>query len=322
MAVLCSPWFFLSLGDSTMKALVNTPKGNAPVAFREVPEPNPAAHEALIAVHAFSLNRGELTLMRIRPEGWQPGQDISGIVVNAAADGSGPKEGTRVVGLVDWNGWAERAAVSTHRLAALPDTVSFGQAASLPVAGLTALRTLRHGAPLLGKRVLITGAAGGVGNLAVQLALASGAEVTAIASGARGQPVAALGAQTVIDDITKASGKFGLILESAGGASLKAALGLLEPKGIVVVFGNSSGEETTLSFRDFGAANNSRLQSFHSFASGPEESFGPDLALLVGQIAKGTLKPEIEEHSWNAFATVAKALGERRVKGKAVFRVD
>ena len=305
-----------------MKALVNTPKGNALVAIRDVAEPIPAAHEALIAVHAFSLNRGELTLMRIRPEGWQPGQDISGIVVKAAADGSGPKEGTRVVGLVDWHGWAERASVSTHRLAALPDNVSFGQAASLPVAGLTALRTLRHGAPLLGKRVLITGAAGGVGNLAVQLALASGAEVTAIASGARGQPVAALGAQTVIDDITKASGKFGLILESAGGASLKAAIGLLEPKGIVVIFGNSSGEETTLSFRDFGAANNSRLQSFHSFASGPEESFGPDLALLVGQIAKGTLKPEIEEHSWNDFATVAKALGERRVKGKAVFRVD
>jgi NADPH2:quinone reductase len=305
-----------------MKALVNTPKGNAPVAFRDVAEPLPAAHEALIAVHAFSLNRGELTLMRIRPEGWQPGQDVSGIVLKAAADGSGPKEGTRVVGLLDWNGWAERAAVSTHRLAALPDPVSFGQAASLPVAGLTALRTLRHGAPLLGKRVLITGAAGGVGNLAVQLALASGAEVTAIASGARGQPVAALGAQTVIDDITKASGKFGLILESAGGASLKAALGLLEPKGIVVIFGNSSGEETMLSFRDFGAANNSRLQSFHSFASGPEESFGPDLALLVGQIAKGTLKPEIEEHGWNDFAAVAKALGERRVKGKAVFRVD
>jgi NADPH:quinone reductase-like Zn-dependent oxidoreductase len=305
-----------------MKALVNTPKGNAPVAFRDVAEPTPAAHEALIAVHAFSLNRGELTLMRIRPEGWQPGQDVSGIVLNAATDGSGPKEGTRVVGLLDWNGWAERAAVSTYRLAALPDNVSFSQAASLPVAGLTALRTLLYGAPLLGKRVLITGAAGGVGNLAVQLALASGADVTAIASGARGQPVAALGAQSVIDDIAKASGKFSLILESAGGASLKAALGLLEPKGTVVVFGNSSGEETTLSFRDFGAANNSRLQSFHSFASGPEESFGPDLALLVGQIAKGTLKPEIEEHSWSDFAAVAKALGERRVKGKAVFRVD
>jgi NADPH:quinone reductase len=305
-----------------MKALANTPKGPAPVAFHDVAEPNPAPHEALIAVHAFSLNRGELTLMRIRPDGWQPGQDVAGVVLKAAADGSGPKEGTRVVGILDWHGWAERAAISTHRLAALPEKVSFGAAASLPVAGLTALRSLRHGAPLLGRRVLITGAAGGVGNLAVQLAAHSGAEVTAIARGARGEPLAKLGAHNIIDDIAKAQGKFWLILESAGGASLKTAIGLLEPKGTVVIFGNSSGEETTLSFRDFGPANNARIQSFHSFASGPEEAFGPDLALLADLIAKDALKPEIEEHGWRDFANVAKALGERRVRGKAIFRVD
>jgi NADPH:quinone reductase len=305
-----------------MKALANTPKGPAPVAFHDVAEPNPAPHEALIAVHAFSLNRGELTLMRIRPDGWQPGQDVAGVVLKAAADGSGPKEGTRVVGILDWHGWAERAAISTHRLAALPEKVSFGAAASLPVADLTALRSLRHGAPLLGRRVLITGAAGGVGNLAVQLAAHSGAEVTAIARGARGEPLAKLGAHNIIDDIAKAQGKFWLILESAGGASLKTAIGLLEPKGTVVIFGNSSGEETTLSFRDFGPANNARIQSFHSFASGPEEAFGPDLALLADLIAKDALKPEIEEHSWRDFANVAKALGERRVRGKAIFRVD
>ncbi|HVA15297.1 MAG TPA: zinc-binding dehydrogenase [Stellaceae bacterium] len=306
-----------------MKALVNTPKASAPVERREVPEPSPAPHEALIAVHAFSLNRGELTLMRIRPEGWQPGQDVSGVVLQAAADGSGPTAGTRVVGLVDGNGWAERAAVSTDRLAALPDQVGFGAAAALPVAGLTALRTLRHGAPLLGRRVLITGAAGGVGNLAVQLAARSGAEVTAIAAGAaRGQPLAALGAHAVVGDIAKAAGKYWLILESAGGASLKAALGRLEPKGTVVMFGNSSGEETALSFRDFGGANNSRLQSFHSFASGPEEAFAPDLTLLAGLVGSGALQPQIEEHGWRDFASVAKALAERRVAGKAIFRID
>jgi NADPH:quinone reductase-like Zn-dependent oxidoreductase len=156
----------------------------------------------------------------------------------------------------------------------------------------------------------------------VQLAAHSGAEVTAIARGARGEPLTKLGAHQVIDDIAKAQGKFWLILESAGGASLKTALTLLEPKGTIVIFGNSSGEETSLSFRDFGPANNSRIQSFHSFASGAEEEFGPDLGLLAGLIAKGALKPEIEEHSWHDFATVAKALGERRVRGKAIFRVD
>src|SRR3974390_1326868 len=81
-------------------------------------------------------------------------------------------------------GWAQRVAVMSHRMAALPDGVSFAQACTLPVAGLTALRTLRHGAPLLGKRVLITGAAGGVGTIAVQLAARSGARVTAIVGNA------------------------------------------------------------------------------------------------------------------------------------------
>lgn len=252
-----------------MKALVNTPKGPAPVEMRDLPDPVPLPHEALIAVHAFSLNRGELTLMRVRPEGWRPGQDVSGVVLQAAADGSGPKPGTRVVAIMDWHGWAERAAVSTHRMAPLPDNVSFGAAAALPVAGLTALRTLRHGAPLLGRRVLITGAAGGVGNLAVQLAARSGAQVTAVVGRSeRGKALAALGAHAIIEDIAKADGKYWLILDFGGGASLKAALGLLEPRGTIVIFGNSSGEETSLSFRDFGAANNSRISELPLFRLG------------------------------------------------------
>lgn len=306
-----------------MKALVNTPKGSAPVEFRDLPEPSPAPHEAVIAVHAFSLNRGELTLMRIRPEGWRPGQDVSGVVLQAAADGSGPKPGTRVVGLMDWHGWAERAAVSTHRLAPLHDNVGFGAAAALPVAGLTALRTLRHGAPLLGRRVLITGAAGGVGNLAVQLAVRSGAHVTAVVGRKeRGNAIAGLGSNAIIEDIATAAGKYHLILESAGGASLKTALGLLAPRGTIVIFGNSSGEETSLSFRDFGAANNSRIQSFHSFASGPEEEFAPDLGLLASLVADGSLKPQIVEHDWHEFPRVAGELRERRVNGKAIFRIE
>ena len=162
-----------------MLAIVNTPRGPDPAAIREVAEPELRPNEALVAVRAFSLNRGELRLFQVRPQGWRPGQDIAGIVLEAAADGSGPPAGTRVVALCDEAGWAERAAVPSDRMAPLADNVSVAAAAALPVAGLTALRTLRHGAPLLGKRVLITGAAGGVGNLAVQLALRSGARVTA-----------------------------------------------------------------------------------------------------------------------------------------------
>src|ERR1700689_4122681 len=158
-----------------MLALVNTPNGKAPVELRQVPEPAPSLREALVAVQAFSLNRGELRSFRNNEEGWIPGQDISGSVLQQAAEGSGPPAGARIVALMDEFGWAERAAVPTRRVAVLPDTVSFVAAAALPVAGLTALRTLRHGAPLLGKRVLITGAAGGVGHLAVQLPARSGA---------------------------------------------------------------------------------------------------------------------------------------------------
>src|SRR5207237_8031385 len=208
-----------------MLAIVNTPAGPEPVAIREVAEPELRPDEALVAVHAFSLNRGELRLFQVRPEGWRPGQDIAGVVLRAAADGSGPKAGARVVALCDWEGWAERAAVPSHRIALIADNVTFGAAASLPVGGLTALRSLRHGAPLLGKRVLITGAAGGVGNLAVQLAACSGARVTAVVgSHERGRVLDGLGAAEIATGITEPQGRFELILESAGGASLTAAL--------------------------------------------------------------------------------------------------
>ena len=103
-----------------MLALVNTPNGPAPVEVRELPEPQPAPNEALVEVRAFSLNRGELRLMQIRPEGWRPGQDIGGVVLQPAADGSGPEAGTRVVALANNGGWAQRAAVPAPRTAALP----------------------------------------------------------------------------------------------------------------------------------------------------------------------------------------------------------
>lgn len=128
----------------------------------EADEPNCNANEALVAIHAISLNRGELRLLAIRPDGWIPGQDIVGIVERASADGSGPAAGTRVAALVDQAGWAEHVAVPTDRLAVIPDGVSFASAATLPVAGTTALRTLRHGGVLAGQRVLITGASGAV----------------------------------------------------------------------------------------------------------------------------------------------------------------
>jgi len=307
-----------------MLAVVNTPNGSAPVELRQVPEPVPGPHDALVEVQAFSLNRGELRSFRNNEAGWIPGQDVSGVVLQAAADGSGPQAGSRVVALTDEFGWAERVAVPAHRMATLPGSVSFAAAATLPVAGLTALRTVRHGAPLLGKRVLITGAAGGVGHLAVQLAARSGARVTAVVGRPeRGSGLQELGAAEVVVGIEQAQGRFGLILESAGGASLTTALRLVEAKGVVVVYGNSSGEPTTISFADFRGGQNARLQSFFYFTSGPEEQFAPDLALLVSLIADRALTPQTgPERSWREIASVAGDLRERRIGGKAVFRVE
>lgn len=307
-----------------MLGLVTTLNEAVPVELRELPEPRPQRNEALVTVHAFSLNRGELRSVRNNGVGWVPGQDVGGVVLQPAEDGSGPPVGARVVALTDEFGWAQLAAVASHRMAVLPDNVSFAQAATLPVAGLTALRTLRHGAPLLGKRVLITGAAGGVGTLAVQLAARSGARVSAVVGRAeRAAGLKELGAIEAIEGIDKAQGRFGLILESSGGTSLAHAIRLVEPKGTVVVYGNSSGEPTTLAFADFRGAPNSRVQSFSYFYSEAEDRFAPDLALLVSLVADGSLKPRIgAERSWRDFATVAEQLRDRQVAGKAVLLVD
>lgn len=304
-----------------MRAIVNTPGGAAPVELRDVPAPTPGPNEVLVAVQAFSLNRGELRSFVNNEEGWIPGQDVSGVVLKPAANGLGPPEGARVVALTDEFGWAEQVAVPVHRVVPIPDNVSFSQAATLPVAGLTALRCVRLGGALVGQRVLITGAAGGVGTLAVQIAAHSGAHVTAVV----GRPERAaglreLGADDVVHGVENATGRYSLILESGGGRSLAAALQRVEPKGTVVVYGNSSGETSTISFQDFRAAQNARIQSFFYFTSGSEEQFAPDLALLVALIADGKLHPVIGfETNWAHLATVAESLRARQVAGKAVF---
>ena len=308
-----------------MLALVNTPSAPIPVELREVLEPQPAPDEAIVEVHAFSLNRGELALLANRPEGWRPGQDISGVIVKAAADGSGPKEGTRVVALVDGAGWSQRVAAPTARMAALPDNVSFASAAALPISGLTALRTLRQGGALLGQRVLITGASGGVGRFAVQLAALSGAaEVTAIVGRPeRAEGLSERGATAIVTDIQQAEGLFDLILESVGGQSLSGAISKVAPGGTIVVFGNTSRQETTISFPNFAGHAGARIIGFFIYESGTPASMGADLGKLVSLVAAGKLRPDIGyEDSWHNLYRATAALRDRNVNGKAVFHID
>ncbi|MFE0105801.1 zinc-binding dehydrogenase [Streptomyces sp. NPDC059009] len=302
----------------TMRAYVGTPDGPR---LRTVPLPEPAPDEALVRVEAFSVNRGELRLFAKRAEGWRPGQDLAGHIVREAADGSGPALGTRVAAMADFGGWAQYTAVPTHRIAHIPDGVEAKSAATLGVAGLTALRALRRGGPLLGRRVLITGASGGVGSFAVQLAAAEGAEVTALTGTHRTLDLKALGATHTVTSLAQAEGDFDLILESVGGEVLVAALKRLAPLGNLVLLGTSSGRTAALSIASFVPHAHQTLHPFWVFGSG--ESVTEDLTLLLRTIKNGQMTPVLgHTEPWERLPEVMTALRERRLSGKAALLVD
>src|SRR5918998_1143813 len=145
-----------------MRAVMVSDRAPARLRVGEVQEPETAPSEALVRVSAVSLNRGEVRRSQAADPGFRPGWDLAGTVERAAPDGTGPREGARVVGLLGAGAWAERVAVPVDALAELPGGVSFERAATLPVAGLTALYALEKGDGLLGRNVLVTGASGGV----------------------------------------------------------------------------------------------------------------------------------------------------------------
>jgi NADPH:quinone reductase-like Zn-dependent oxidoreductase len=306
-----------------MRALVATGIQSGPLELREVDEPRPSGSEALIEVKNVSINRGELRLLATRPSGWRPGQDVAGTIVRAAADGSSPPEGARVVALVDQAGWAERVAAPATRIGLLPHDVTFAQAATLPVAGLTALRALRLGGMMLGRNVLITGATGGVGHLAVQLAARRGAHVTGTTRHPdRGAAFGDAGDIRLTSDLKSLQGPFDLILESVGGESLTMSLRLVGRDGTVVLFGNSSGEDSTVSFASFVGHPHARLYAFFVYESGEPPTFGADLTLLAAEISAGHLEPQVGlEASWQDPLGALEALRERRLEGKAVLSV-
>lgn len=309
-----------------MKAMVAT--GNAAlVELAEVPEPQPAANEAVIRVEAFSVNRGEMFSLTgvygtMAPQGAVLGQDVAGRVVKSAVDGSGPPVGTRVVAHPERAGWAQYVSVATDRLAELPSSVSTRAAATLPLAGLTALRMLRLAGPLAGARILLTGASGGVGHLIVELAANAGAQVTAVsASPQRGERLAELGAAHVVHTVDDAPGRYDIICESVGGDSFTAALRVLTPGGLVLWFGQASHQPVTLDFFSLFDITPFTLRHFPNWVT--DQPDRTDLQTLVRLVAEDRLHPEIGRVAdWTDTGTVLREVYERKVRGNAVLTIN
>ena len=305
-----------------MLALVTSAK--APHAeIKEMPDPEPLPGQALVEVTAFSLNRGETRRLASSEPGTLTGWDLAGVVRHAAADGSGPAEGTRVVGLMSSGAWAQLAAVRSDWLAELPDAVSYEQAAALPVAALTALRALEIGGFVLGKHVLVTGASGGVGRFALQLAKLAGAHVTGIAS--RQQGLRELGADDVHADIDLDGPEYDVILDAVGGPVLGAALRRVKSRGVVVNFASTSGDSVSYPTRElFARAPGARLYGLYIFEELERTGTAAgDLRRLADLIAARRLDPQVDHTaSWREAGAAIEALLDRRVNGKAVLTVD
>lgn len=308
-----------------MKALVTTGPDGPGLGLADVPEPVPTSDQALVRLTATSLNRGEVAHLADEEPGTRLGWDVVGTVLTPAADGSGPPVGTRVVGIVDDAGWAEQVAVPTHALAAIPDAVFDAAASVLPIAGLTAWRALELGGLLLGSRVLVTGASGGVGRLAVQLAHRAGAQVTAVV----GRPerragLVGLGASEVVVGIDAADDRYDLILESVGGASFRRASEILAPEGVLVTFGRSSGEDSTIDPYWFGNHSGGRIEGLLVFTEVARRRSGTaQLDRMLALLASGDLDPQVTRTgSWHDPMPLVRALVDRQVDGKAVLLVD
>lgn len=304
-------------------ALVAAPNAPARYELRPVAEPEPRDHEAIVSVRAVSLNRGEVRNLLSAADGQRVGWDVAGVVSQAAASG-GPAVGTAVVGLSFEGGWARRIGLATSMMAPLPDGLSFEAASTLPVAGLTALHAVRGHDDLDGRRVLVTGAAGGVGRFAVQLAAQGGAEVTAVVGRPeRAQGLSDLGAKEIVVGLAEA-GEYDLILESVGGASLARSLALVAADGVVVMLGNSSGEPTAEIDATFYRKHRARFIGFQ--LAGELIRTGGcslELGVLALQAAAGHLDVGIDVVApWEEAGPVFERLMSRRIAGKAVLTIE
>lgn len=236
-----------------MRAIVQDRYGPSEVLrVAEVDRPEPGPGEVLVRVHAAGLDRGTWHLMVGRPYAARlvvglrrprqpiPGRDLAGTVVTA---GGGFQAGDEVFGIGSSGTFAEYAAAPAAKLVRKPAGLSFAEAAVVPISGITALVAVRDTARVTaGQRVLVTGASGGVGSYAVQIARSLGAEVTGVCSAAKADFVGKLGADHLLDHAADDpwSG-YDVIIDIAGNPSLTRLRRALTPKGTAVIVGGEQG---------------------------------------------------------------------------------
>ncbi|MDQ0777083.1 NADPH2:quinone reductase [Streptomyces aurantiacus] len=310
-----------------MKALTIDHSAPGHLALTAVADPEPAAHQALVQVHSFSLNSGEVHYVIPGGEaGTVPGWDAAGVVVQAAADGSGPAAGTPVVTVGADGAWAELRAVDTHLIGTAPEGADLGPISTLPVAAGTALRVLHRIGPILGRRILVTGAGGGVGRFTLQLAARGGAHVTAVTSDpAKADALRALGAHEIVTELAALQHLEPVhgVVELVGGAHMVAAHGALAEHGVLVAAGHIAGDSEQFPHGAFfGSDHRHNRQIATYFLLDDTAGLGSDLTWLAALTARGGLDPQVALRTdWTQAAWAAAELAARRVPGKAVLDV-
>jgi NADPH2:quinone reductase len=305
-----------------MRALVADPSASPALSLADVPDPAPGPGQLLVDMEAASVNRGEIRTAAKQPPGTVIGWDVAGTV---AALGEGVTTfdvGERVVTLSPSGGaFAEKVVVPASWTAPLPSACDFVTAATLPVAGVTAVGILRLARVHAGDRVLVTGAAGGVGRFAVQVALQARATVTGQArSTERAAALRELGAAALLHpgDGSPVDGEFDVVVDGIGGPMVGPLLDATATGGRVVIYGNSADAESAFRVERF-YSKGVTIYGFRVFTSVPPDQVVKDMANLADQAASGALSVKVQATAPLADALpLIRDLYDRKVTGKVV----
>jgi NADPH:quinone reductase-like Zn-dependent oxidoreductase len=333
----------LTTAGTTMRAVVQDRYGSEPadvLRLTRIDMPVIAADQVLVHVRAASVDRGTWHIMaglpypiRLagfglrRPKYANPGRSLAGTVEAIGAEVTGFAPGDEVFGTAT-STFAEYAVAAPGKLSLKPTNLSFDQASTVPVSGVTALQAVRdHGHVRSGEKVLIIGASGGVGSFAVQIAKAFGAEVTGVAGPAKLDLVRSLGADHVLDhtreDFADGGPRFDVILDIGGNAGLSRLRRALTPRGrLVIVGGETDGRLLGGSGRQMRATLLSRFtsQTLGTFIASENAA---DLTALSGLIEAGTVIPAIDRtYPLAETAAAVRDLLDGRARGKLVVSVS